>query len=234
MGYRARRTGAGALLCGLAVATWWATPDPRTFGAAMAHPQDYVDRVGADRAALAAVTGMSWLVLGWLALGLTCCAAGALPGLGGRAARAVAARLVPATLRQAAAVVLGVSIATGGATAAGAAPAPGPGAVAVSAGGPGIGVDWPTVPGRSISAPAAPAGRAGSATQAVVVAPGQCLWDIAADRLGRDATDAQVAAEWQRWYATNRAVIGPDPDLIRPGQRLIAPEPNRSDRLEQR
>jgi nucleoid-associated protein YgaU len=46
------------------------------------------------------------------------------------------------------------------------------------------------------------------------------LWAIAATRLGPQATPALVAANWPRWYAANRAVIGADPDLIRPGQLL--------------
>jgi nucleoid-associated protein YgaU len=57
----------------------------------------------------------------------------------------------------------------------------------------------------------------------VVVRRGDCLWDIAARRLGPDATDAQIAAEWPQWYATNRAVIGDRPDLLEPGQRLRPP-----------
>jgi hypothetical protein len=32
-----------------------------------------------------------------------------------------------------------------------------------------------------------------------------------------------IAAAWPRWYAANRAVIGPDPGLIRPGQELMPP-----------
>jgi hypothetical protein len=37
------------------------------------------------------------------------------------------------------------------------------------------------------------------------------------------AGDAAIAAEWPRWYAANRERIGTDPDLIRPGQRLLPP-----------
>ncbi len=58
---------------------------------------------------------------------------------------------------------------------------------------------------------------------AVVVRRGDTLWGIAARHLGPDATPAEIAAEWPRWYAANRAVVGPDPDLIRPGQRLVPP-----------
>ncbi len=52
---------------------------------------------------------------------------------------------------------------------------------------------------------------------------GDTLWDIAAARLGPGASAAQIAAEWPRWYAANRHVIGPDPALIVPGQRLVPP-----------
>ncbi|WP_425600034.1 hypothetical protein [Ornithinimicrobium sufpigmenti] len=32
-----------------------------------------------------------------------------------------------------------------------------------------------------------------------------------------------IAEEWPRWYAANRELIGPDPDLILPGQELRIP-----------
>lgn len=57
----------------------------------------------------------------------------------------------------------------------------------------------------------------------VTVRRGDTLWDLAAAHLPEAATDAEIAAEWQRWYALNGAVIGADPDLILPGQRLVIP-----------
>ena len=54
----------------------------------------------------------------------------------------------------------------------------------------------------------------------VVVAPGDTLWAIAARSLGPDASAAEIDASWRRLYDLNRAVIGSDPDLIRPAQRL--------------
>ncbi|MFN8083849.1 MAG: hypothetical protein U0Q14_06420 [Dermatophilaceae bacterium] len=62
-----------------------------------------------------------------------------------------------------------------------------------------------------------------TAPQVVVVVAGDCLWDIAARHLGPGATDAQIAAEWPRWYAANRHLIGDDPDLIQIGLHLQAP-----------
>lgn len=58
---------------------------------------------------------------------------------------------------------------------------------------------------------------------AVRVRPGDSLWLIAARRLGPSAGAADIAAAWPRWYAANRALIGPDPALIHPGQVLYAP-----------
>lgn len=60
----------------------------------------------------------------------------------------------------------------------------------------------------------------------LVVRPGDSLWTIAAaDLEARDlpADAANVAREWPRWYAANRAVVGPDPHLIHPGQHLQPP-----------
>jgi hypothetical protein len=77
----------------------------------------------------------------------------------------------------------------------------------------------------------------------VVVRPGESLWQIAAHRLvgqrratpltaaaraahpvsADPVTAAQIAAEWPRWYATNRLRIGADPDLLHPGERLTPP-----------
>ncbi|WP_298885731.1 LysM peptidoglycan-binding domain-containing protein [uncultured Serinicoccus sp.] len=57
----------------------------------------------------------------------------------------------------------------------------------------------------------------------VVVRRGDTLWDLAARHLGAQATSADIAQEWPRWYAANLATIGPDPDLILPGQELTVP-----------
>jgi nucleoid-associated protein YgaU len=57
----------------------------------------------------------------------------------------------------------------------------------------------------------------------VVVRRGDSLWDIAARHLGADASAADVAVEWPRWHQANRDVIGSDPDLLIPGQRLVPP-----------
>lgn len=99
-----------------------------------------------------------------------------------------------------------------------------------SGGAPPDGPGWtPSRPStRPIRTPDLLTSNRGSATTAdedaaLVVRRGDTLWDIAARHLGRDATDSAIAAEWPRWYEANRELIGADPDLILPGQRLRPP-----------
>lgn len=68
----------------------------------------------------------------------------------------------------------------------------------------------------------APATTADPSTTYVVGA-GDSLWSITADRLGPAATDAAIADAWPKLWQINRAVIGDDPGLIRPGTRLALP-----------
>jgi nucleoid-associated protein YgaU len=91
-------------------------------------------------------------------------------------------------------------------------------AAGVLAAGPAV-ADGPGGPfDRPVDSPR-PAARAGP----VVVARGDTLWGIAARAAGARASPRLVAAAWPRWYAANRAVVGPDPDRILPGQRLSPP-----------
>lgn len=62
-----------------------------------------------------------------------------------------------------------------------------------------------------------------TAVRDYVVQRGDSLWSIAARHLGPDATTAQIAVAWPQWYAVNRQTVGPNPDVIRPGQRLTVP-----------
>jgi hypothetical protein len=55
------------------------------------------------------------------------------------------------------------------------------------------------------------------------VEPGQSLWSIAASTSPPDASAGEIADSASRWYATNRLVIGADPNLILPGQVLAPP-----------
>jgi len=54
------------------------------------------------------------------------------------------------------------------------------------------------------------------------VRPGDSLWSIAERQIpGADSTE--IEAGWRRLHRANRAVIGPDPDLIIPGTTLRIP-----------
>jgi hypothetical protein len=59
--------------------------------------------------------------------------------------------------------------------------------------------------------------------QIVIVRAGDTLWAIAKRSLPDGASDAEVAQSCAAWFAANRAVIGNDPDLIIPTQRLHPP-----------
>jgi len=65
-----------------------------------------------------------------------------------------------------------------------------------------------------------------SARSEVVVRRGDTLWTIVERHLGPHASAAEVAAEWPRWHAANHDVVGPDADVLLPGQRLRPPEPD--------
>ncbi|MCH1866460.1 LysM peptidoglycan-binding domain-containing protein [Nocardioides sp. CFH 31398] len=61
-----------------------------------------------------------------------------------------------------------------------------------------------------------------------MVRPGETLWDLAAAQLRArhgtpGPTDAEVDARWRAIWAANADVVGPDPDLILPGQHLRSP-----------
>jgi len=63
-----------------------------------------------------------------------------------------------------------------------------------------------------------------------VVRAGDTLWDIAAAALSEPADDQRITAHWHRIHRLNRAVVGADPDLIHPGQRLRMPTTPPQDR----
>ncbi|WP_199907440.1 LysM peptidoglycan-binding domain-containing protein [Nocardioides terrigena] len=68
-----------------------------------------------------------------------------------------------------------------------------------------------------------------AAPDEVVVRSGDSLWTLAAARLPRSAGPAEVDRAWREVYAANRAEIGADPGLIRPGQRLQLPPTDEGD-----
>jgi len=204
------------------------------------------DTVGAVVGAGAAAA--AWLVLAWLGLtGLLAVAVTAVAGTRPWLER-LAERVTPVLVLRAVAAVLGAGLAGGplvGLSPAYAETAPRPPAAApatTTADAAPVVAELdrpaPVLPGWTPDRPArrppsrvpAPvhlvttsplAGR--TVVDEVVVRRGDTLWDIAARHLGPDADAAEVAAEWPRWHRANREVIGPEPDLIRPGQRLRPP-----------
>jgi len=76
------------------------------------------------------------------------------------------------------------------------------------------------------------------AARTVRVRAGDCLWSLAArDLASRDLAGrggvrrsgprpAEIAVAWRRWYAANRATIGPNPGLLHPGEVLRVPRPD--------
>jgi nucleoid-associated protein YgaU len=86
------------------------------------------------------------------------------------------------------------------------------------------GVDGLRLPDRPLVAASEPQ----RVEQTVVVRRGDTLWAVARARLGFRADVVSTAREVRRWHHANRDVIGRDPDLIHPGQRLDAPSKDRS------
>jgi nucleoid-associated protein YgaU len=165
-------------------------------------------------AGVAALAG--WLVLARLAAAAVAVAVAALPGAVGRTAAGAAEVLTPALLRGLVRMALGAAVVSGPVLS-------GPGAWADPVGdGGGLPVldRVASIPRAPLPAPPTPVA---AGPPDVVVRPGDCLWHIAERALPVDHTPADVARAWPRWYAANRTVIGPDPHLIRPGQRLRAP-----------
>lgn len=195
-----------------------------------------------DVLALAAAC-VAWAVLGWLTGGLVLSLAAAARRQDGRLDRAARA-IAPLAVRRLAAALLGLGLV--GAPLAVALPAQADRAVATA---PATGqadatrpaVDLPALdrwtpdrpaPAAAVNQPAEPLAllvsrphRGRAVSDHVVVRRGDTLWDIAARALGPDASIADVAASWPDWYAANRSTIGPDPDLILPGQLLRPPTP---------
>ncbi|SNS02140.1 hypothetical protein SAMN06893096_101397 [Geodermatophilus pulveris] len=210
------------------------TPDLSAVTGAGPDLQRAVDTAGADTVLLAAVAVLAWAAWLWGALGLTVTALSALPGVAGALARALTRCVLPASARRAAAVALGVGLVTGGPLLAGCSTTPDPpAAVVLAASAQQPVADWPAPPPVPADRPTAPAGTGpvtdwpAPAAGEHVVLRGDCLWDIAAAdlarRTGGTPTDAGVAAAVAAWWQANAAVIGPDPDLLLPGQVLRPP-----------
>jgi hypothetical protein len=240
-----RWAGTTAVLCGAAWALRSLSPTLAEVQAAAADPQGMVDRAGADALVLVTVPVLAWLCWTWGTLGLLLTAASTAPGATGRLAAVLLTGVLPAGARRAAAVALGLGLST--AAPAVLLPAAPPLAVATAAatdpGGHGerLLVDWPAAPAGDVVLdwPSTPPPTEGSPPGAApdwprstgvghVVLRGDCLWDVAAEWLQRQAPgtpigDAEVQRAVRAWWQANAAVIGPDPDLLLPGQVLRPP-----------
>ncbi len=229
-----RLVATAAAMAAIAVVLAALTPPLTAMADALAAPQRTVDAQGADVLISATVGLLSWTVWAWGVLGLALTAASALPGLMGGAARLAVQVVLPAGARRSAALLLGLGLGVAAPVMGAAWPALAPAASATSAA---VDVpdwpasaavadpvpDWPTGTESVPDAPAAP-----SAADRVVVR-GDCLWHIAADsllgELGRLPTDSEIATAVHAWWTANADVIGPDPDLLLPGQVLRPPGP---------
>lgn len=182
------------------------------------------DEIVATGAGLAA-----YAVIGWLAVGLLAALASLLPGTVGHVGARLADGVTPSVLRHLVAAAVGAALGFGTTVP----------AQASGSGSDPAGLDWPAATASRQSSttalppspaaarapsPATVAGARPVGPDVVTVHPGDCLWSITASHLPGHPTTAQIAAHWPRWYAANRAVIGPDPGLVLPGQRLVAPD----------
>jgi nucleoid-associated protein YgaU len=225
-----------AAMGGIAVVLGVLTPAFPAMVEAVAGAQRTVDTQGTDMLVASAAGLLAWAVWVWGALGLVLTAASAVPGATGGAARALLHVALPAGARRSAALLLGIGLGISAPLAGAALPALAPSASAATA------VqdvpDWPAsaqtgtpVPDWPAPAPAPTAAAPSAAAPAGdrVVVRGDCLWHIAADSLlgllGRPPDDAEVATAVDAWWHANADVIGPDPDLLLPGQVLRAPGP---------
>jgi nucleoid-associated protein YgaU len=229
-----RLLGTTAAMAGIAAVLALLTPALPELARAVLAAQRTADTAGLE-ALLVAVAGLlAWAVWAWGALGLVLTAASAVPGAIGSATGLLARVLLPAGARRGAALALGLGLGVAGPVAGStllvlAAPAASAGTTSAPV------PDWPEalqptdrapVPGAG-ELPARPDAPAPGAPGDHVVVRGDCLWDIAAanlaDRLGRAPTDAETAGATSAWWSANAAVIGPDPDVLLPGQVLRPP-----------
>jgi hypothetical protein len=231
-----RLVATAAGMAAIAVALAALTPPLPAMAGTLAAAQRTVDTQGADVLIASTAGLLAWAVWAWGALGLTLTAASALPGLAGAAARLALQVALPAGARRSAAVLLGLGLGVAAPLLASAVPQLASSASAVAPATVGV-PDWPTPASVPSPVPDWPAGAettTGPTSEAPaagdrVVLRGDCLWHIAADsllgRLGRLPSDGEIAADVHAWWRANADVIGPDPDLLIPGQVLRPPGP---------
>jgi resuscitation-promoting factor RpfA len=166
---------------------------------------------GIDAAVGAAAAGLALLLASWFAATLAVTVA-----ITARRRPPPQVPGTPAAVRRLAAVLVGAGLAAG--------------PVWVPAASAGQHEPLPSVDRPASTGPLVPDRPAAGPRSPVVVRPGDSLWAIASRRLAGDPradrpSVGEVAREWPRWYRANRALIGPDPDRLAPGQRLHPPTP---------
>ena len=92
-------------------------------------------------------------------------------------------------------------------------------------GAPALGFSAPSPAARSPKKDAAkaPVPEAACGSRKLMVRHGDSLWSLATSILG-SAAEARVAHLTEQLFVTNRRVVGADPDLIHPGQKLSVPK----------
>lgn len=189
-------------------------PPPASWGGLAA----WADERGPVTAAVALLRLGAVAAAGWVAAAATvACAARAV---GAVRVTAVAERVLPVLVRQAAA----------GFATAGAASFVGVGAVAAQAVAPddGEGTARMAVLADEPAPAAPPAEPEEQEEEEWVVAPGDSFWSIAeevvAESRGRPPTDAEVDPYWRALIEANRdRLVTANPDLLHPGQTLVLP-----------
>ena len=203
-------------------------PAPAELRTALGDPQGLVDTTGPDALVVVAVGALAWLCWVWGALGLLLTAAATAPGWAGRIAAVLLRGVLPAGARRAAAVAIGVGLSTVGPAVLPAVVSPSVSVATASEAVPGaVHLDWPAAPSTEPAAAPDLDWPSPAAGEHVVVR-GDCLWDIAetwlaAQHPGAPVVDAEVARAVHAWWQANAAVLGPDPDLLLPGQVLRPP-----------
>lgn len=223
----------------LAAIGWWLIGVIRDLAAPTRGP--LVNRP-ADLLVLACAVAAVAIVSQWL-LGLMLTVVAFGPGGLGAVARRGQRLLAPRLLLRLTSAAIGGTV-LAGLPAVGAGAAPSPSATSARTGAPGVLPAWlgwvgePTPRNACLPdptwrawgpAPSAPRAEPHGADDGadppdpVLVTAGDTLWDLAARRLPAGSSTAAIDRSWRAWYAANRRVVGADPDLIRPGQRLLPP-----------
>jgi nucleoid-associated protein YgaU len=179
--------------------------------------------------ATAAVVG-AWLVLARLVLGTACTLLEVLPGAwaGRSLVGGLGAALTPGPVRAAVQRSVRVGLVAGAVGAAVVVPttfsaaASAPVAAAALDDDPAR-TDWPLLDRPATPEPGHTAAAGHEVAEDYRVRPGDSLWTIAEAHLPPGSGAPSIAEAWPRWWQANRHVIGDDPGLILPGQRLRAP-----------